>query len=63
MEKNEILNLASSVNPTPKNRSFYEKISFWIGIVGTITTLVLTIVNANTKMKIDQREADLKELE
>lgn len=63
MEKNEILNLASSVNPTPKNRSFYERISFWIGIVGTITTLVLTIVNANTKMKIDQREADLKELE
>lgn len=63
MEENEILNLASAANPNPKNKSFYERISFWIGIVGTITTLILTIWNANTKMQIDQREADLKELE
>lgn len=48
---------------TKDKKSFYEKISFWIGIIGTVTTLVLTIWNANTKMEIDKREADLKSLE
>jgi hypothetical protein len=61
MEENEISNLPA---PLPVNgKSIYERISFWIGIIGTVVTLVLTIWNANTKMKIDQREENLKSLE
>lgn len=59
MEENAMTN-----QPISKNKkSFYEKLSFWIGIIGTVTTLVLTIWNANTKMEIDKREAELKSLE
>jgi len=64
MEENEKKNLSPPLKPVSKdNKSFYEKISFWIGIIGTILTLCLTIWNANTKMQIDKREADLKSLE
>lgn len=53
-----------TTQPTMKNKkSFYDNLSFWIGIIGTVTTLVLTVWNANTKMEIDRREAELKSLE
>ncbi|MCX6306992.1 MAG: hypothetical protein NT040_18670 [Bacteroidetes bacterium] len=64
MEENEIINSAISSKPLPNgNRSFYEKISFWIGIAGSVLTICLTAWNANTKMHIDEREAELKSLE
>lgn len=56
-------NVVKSQIKTKEKKSFYEKVSFWIGIIGTVTTLVLTIWNANTKMEIDKREAELKSLE
>ena len=38
-------------------------ITSWIGILGTLVTVVLTVVNTYTKSLIDKREEDLKALE
>lgn len=64
MEENATINSPTiSMQKSNGQRSFYEKISFWIGIIGSLLTICLTIWNANTKMQIDKREADLKSLE
>ena len=44
-------------------KSFAEQITLWIGIAGTVITLVLTVWNSHTKSLIDKREEDLKSLE
>jgi len=51
-----------SDNPGGK-KSLIDKITLWVGAVSAIVTISLTIWNAHTKSQIDQREADLKELE
>ncbi len=40
-----------------------DRLTRWIGIVGSLITVVLTGWNAYTKSQIDQREAALKQLE
>jgi hypothetical protein len=44
-------------------KPFVERISLWIGVLGSIITILLTVWNAQTKAAIDKREADLKTLE
>lgn len=46
-----------------KGKTFYEKLSFWVGVIGSIVTITLTIWNTHTKSQIDKREEDLKTLE
>jgi hypothetical protein len=48
---------------TEGKKSFIEQITLWVGVVGTLVTISLTIWNAHTKSQIDQREEDLKALE
>jgi hypothetical protein len=40
-----------------------DRLSLWIGLAGSLVTVVLTLFNAHTKNQIDQREASLKEIE
>ena len=44
-------------------KSFSQQMTFWIGIIGSVITLGLTIWNTHTKSEIDRREEDLKGLE
>ncbi len=39
------------------------KANFWIGVLGSMVTIVLTIWNTYTKSQIDRSEAELKKLE
>lgn len=54
---------AAPDKPAGDKKSLSEQITLWVGVVGTVVTISLTIWNAHTKSQIDQREADLKELE
>lgn len=55
---------ASDPAPAPRPRkSFGERLSFWIGVSGSLVTVVLTLWNAYTKQQIDMREEELKSLE
>ena len=40
-----------------------QKANFWIGVLGSLVTIVLTIWNTYTKSQIDRSEAELKKLE
>ena len=53
----------TSDKTTRAKKSLSEQITVWVGVVGTVVTISLTIWNAHTKSQIDQRETDLKELE
>lgn len=44
-------------------KSFVDRFGVWVGVVGAILTMLMTIWNAHTKNQIDQREEDLKQLE
>lgn len=46
-----------------KGKTFYDKLSFWVGLIGSIVTITLTFWNTHTKSQIDKREEDLKTLE
>ena len=48
---------------TAKGKSFSDKLSFWIGLTGSLVTIVLTIWNTHTKSQIDKREEELQTLE
>ncbi|MFN8668136.1 MAG: hypothetical protein U0164_13240 [Gemmatimonadaceae bacterium] len=50
-------------NETPSGASMSDRLTRWIGITGSLVTVVLTGWNAYTKTQIDQREAALKSLE
>jgi hypothetical protein len=52
-----------SVKSAEGKKSLSEQITLWVGVVGTLVTISLTIWNAHTKSQIDQREANLRELE
>lgn len=39
------------------------QISTWVGIIGSVVTVVLTLWNVYTKSEIDKREAELQQLE
>jgi len=43
--------------------SFTERVTIWVGIIGSIVTILLTIWNAHTKSLIDEKEQYLKALE
>lgn len=45
------------------SKSFVERFGLWVGVVGAILTMLMTIWNGHTKNQIDQREEDLKQLE
>ena len=49
-------------NPADR-KSRVEQITLWVGIIGSLVTISLTIWNAHTKSQIDAREEDLKALE
>jgi hypothetical protein len=53
----------SNLESQKTGKSFFEKFSLWLGLLGSIITILLTIINANTKIQIDRREEDLKVLE
>jgi hypothetical protein len=59
---NETQSGISENQPGPK-KSFFERISLWIGLLGSAITIILTVWNAQTKARIDKREEDLKALE
>jgi hypothetical protein len=64
MEQNDQKhNLSLDKHQAKSKKSFSENISFWIGIIGSLITIVLTIWNTHTKSQIDKREAELKNLE
>jgi len=44
-------------------QSFSDRITFWVGVLGSLVTVGLTIWNTHTKTLIDKREEDLKTLE
>lgn len=46
-----------------KKSAISEQLSFWVGLLGSIVTIGLTVWNTHTKAQIDQREAALKNLE
>jgi hypothetical protein len=57
---------AVTSGPDPAQRarkSFGERASFWVGVLGSLVTVVLTLWNGYTKQQIDRREEDLKALE
>jgi len=43
--------------------SLAQRFGFWVGTIGSLITIVLTVWNTHTKNEIDRREADLKGLE
>ncbi|MHA6248903.1 hypothetical protein ACXYMU_13250 [Pontibacter sp. CAU 1760] len=43
--------------------AFSAQLSFWVGIIGSLVTIVLTIWNTHTKSLIDKRESELQALE
>jgi hypothetical protein len=47
----------------PGSKPVADRISLWVGVAGSIVTVALTIFNAQTKNRIDQREESLRELE
>jgi hypothetical protein len=54
--------------PTDKDKpkgkkSLGEQITLWVGVVGSLVTISLTIWNAHTKSQIDAREEELRALE
>jgi hypothetical protein len=51
-EKSEATNVAQ--------KSLVERLTLWIGIIGSVITLTLTIYNYRTKTQIDEAEARLK---
>lgn len=53
----------SNAGKAPEGSSAFKNISSWIGIAGTLVTILLTIYNSYTKASIDQKEEDLKALE
>jgi hypothetical protein len=55
--------LTPSDKTAAAKKSLSEHITLWVGVISAIVTISLTIWNAHTKSQIDQREADLKELE
>jgi len=46
-----------------KSKPLVERAGLWIGTLGSLITIVLTLVNAQTKNEIDKREENLKALE
>ncbi len=49
--------------PAAAKASFAGKLSFWVGLLGSLVTIVLTIWNTHTKSLIDKRESELQALE
>jgi len=47
-------------SPQKQTKPLSEKISFWIGIIGTIVTIGLTVWNTITKNQIDAQKATLE---
>jgi hypothetical protein len=44
-------------------KSLSEKLAFWIGIVGSLVTIILTVINTYTKKRIDDIESSVKQHE
>ncbi len=64
MTETTVNNIPSSEGTRSDSKiNLSSKISFWIGILGSIITLSLTVWNTHTKTQIDKREEDLKALE
>lgn len=48
---------------TKPKPAFSAQLSFWVGLLGSLVTIVLTIWNTHTKSQIDKRESELQALE
>jgi hypothetical protein len=55
--------LTSEKGKIKPKKAFSEQLTFWIGIIGSLITILLTVWNTHTKSQIDQREEELKALE
>lgn len=56
-------NLSSDTQHPKSKRTITEQITLWVGVIGSLITITLTIWNTHTKSEIDKREANLQELE
>lgn len=53
----------SEKNETPAKKPLFERLGAWIGTIGSLVTIILTVWNTQTKNEIDRREKDLRALE
>jgi hypothetical protein len=53
----------TDVPESGQRRRFPERLTTWLGIAGSLVTVLLTIWNAYIKAQIDRREEDLRVLE
>lgn len=63
MAENDKSDDSTSDKKKEGKKTLVEQITLWVGVVGTLVTISLTIWNARTKSEIDKREESLKELE
>lgn len=62
-EKFEGMNPSTSERKTKSKKDLIEQIPLWVGVIGSLVTITLTIWNTHTKSEIDKRQESLKELE
>lgn len=55
--------LSSDIFKVKGKTPFSKNISFWVGIIGSLITILLTAWNTHTKSQIDKREEELRFLE
>ena len=51
---------ASTADRVTSPKSLSEKLAFWIGIIGSLVTITLTMINTYTKNRIEGIESSLK---
>lgn len=59
----EASNSPTDEQKTKSKKTLTELITLWVGVIGSVITITLTIWNTHTKSEIDKREESLKELE
>jgi hypothetical protein len=66
MDENNMIEPSSSPAVGRKSgsiKTLVEQIPLWVGVIGSLITITLTVWNTHTKSEIDKREEGLKELE
>jgi hypothetical protein len=57
----EPVSASNAAGGSTSQKSLSEKLTFWVGIIGSLVTIILTGFNAYTKQQIDGVELRLKE--
>lgn len=62
-ERPEVSRSTADEQKSKGKRTLTEQITLWVGVLGSVITILLTIWNTHTKSEIDKREENLKQLE